>query len=384
MLIGLFGPVPYYAPQVPRGFPLAPRHYDPRDGMRSMESGMRMFERADDLGFDCVTVSEHHFAANQLTPEPNVFAAAMTQRVRNAKISVLGVLLPMVDPVRVAEQFAMLDTLSHGRLLPGVFRGTPNELMVYHSNPSESRARYEEAVRLMLKCWTEPEPFGWEGVYYRYRSIAIWPRPVQQPTPPLLITGNSPQAAHFAGTHRLDMGLSLGDARAKLTHIAHYKAAARAAGWTPSPDNLVTRFIIHVAATDEQAREEYGRHAQDQVVDPQRMAHFRALWASGLGKPVPAQPAGDPALSTGPGMFPSLIGAPDTLLRKVQEFVEATGVGRLELIFSGQRLPEELSRASLELFAKEMLPSLHKLDARPFYDRIELEVERDEPARAPN
>src|SRR5690349_5777295 len=192
MHIGLFGPVPYYGPQVPRGFPLAPRHYDPVYGVRSMEGGLRMFELADDLGFDCVTVSEHHFAPNQLTPEPNIFAAAMTQRVRNAKISILGVLLPMVDPVRVAEQFAMLDTLSHGRLLPGVFRGTPNELMVYHSNPSESRARYEEAVRLLLKCWTEPEPFGWEGVHYRYRSIAIWPRPVQQPTPPLLITGNTP------------------------------------------------------------------------------------------------------------------------------------------------------------------------------------------------
>jgi alkanesulfonate monooxygenase SsuD/methylene tetrahydromethanopterin reductase-like flavin-dependent oxidoreductase (luciferase family) len=372
MQIGLFGPVPYYGPQVPRGFPLAPRHYDPTHGMRSMERGMRMFELADDLGLDCVTVSEHHFAPNQLTPEPNIFAAAMTQRVRNAKISILGVLLPMVDPVRVAEQFAMLDTLCNGRLLPGVFRGTPNELMVYHSNPSESRARYEEAVQLLLKCWTEPEPFGWEGRYYRYRSIAVWPRPVQQPTPPLLITGNSPHACRFAGTHHLDMGLSLGDVQAKANHIAHYKAAAQQAGWTPTPDNLVTRYVVHVAATDQKAREEFAGHMHEEPPDPRRTAHFRALWAAGLGLAAPPPPSPTAGLSAGPGMFPSLIGSPDTLLPIVQEFVEATGVGRLELIFSGIRLPPELSEASLRLFAKEMLPTLHELDARPFLDRIEL------------
>jgi alkanesulfonate monooxygenase SsuD/methylene tetrahydromethanopterin reductase-like flavin-dependent oxidoreductase (luciferase family) len=387
MQIGVFGPVPYYGPRVVRGFPQAPRHYDARHGVPSMESGLRFFELADDLGFDCVSVSEHHFAAAQLTPEPTVFAAAMTQRVRNAKISVLGVLLPMVDPVRVAEQFAMLDTLCNGRLYPGVFRGTPNELMVYHSNPSESRARYEEAVQLVLKCWTEPEPFGWEGIHYRYRSIAIWPRPVQQPRPPLLITANSPQAARFAGKHRLDVGLSLGDTATKAMHIAHYKAAARQAGWAPTSENLLMRFIVHVAATDQQAREEFSRHMVTEPLAPHRGAHFRALWAAGIGMPVPREPArsAPPArsgLAAGPGMFPSLVGSPDTVLRQLHEVVESLGLGRVEMIFTGQSLPEALSVASLQLFAREVLPTLQRLDAQPFLDRIELAADRNEAAPA--
>jgi alkanesulfonate monooxygenase SsuD/methylene tetrahydromethanopterin reductase-like flavin-dependent oxidoreductase (luciferase family) len=371
MQIGVFGPVPYVSKASPRGFPQPPRHYDPAVGMSSMDAGLRVFEVADDLGFDYVSVAEHHFAARQLTPDPNLFAAAMTQRVRNAKIAILGVLLPMLDPVRVAEQFAMLDTLSHGRLLPGVFRGTPNELMVYHSNPAESRGRYEEAVRLIQKCWTEPEPFGWEGVYYRYRSIAIWPRPVQQPAPPLLVSGNSVQSAEFAGTHQLDMGFSLGNLTAKATNIAHYKAAARDAGWTPTPDNLLTRYVIYVGESDEKAHEEFGRGQLDNPLDPRRMAYIQAMWAAGRGLTI----APDAALK-GPaptvGGFPTLYGSPDTLLRKMHEIVETTGVGRFDLIFTGDRLSQEMGLASLKRFAKEMLPTLHKLDARPFFDRIEV------------
>jgi alkanesulfonate monooxygenase SsuD/methylene tetrahydromethanopterin reductase-like flavin-dependent oxidoreductase (luciferase family) len=303
----------------------------------------------------------------------------MTQRVRNAKIAILGVLLPMLDPVRVAEQFAMLDTLSHGRLLPGVFRGTPNELMVYHSNPSESRGRYEEAVRLIQKCWTEPEPFGWEGVYYRYRSIAVWPRPVQQPTPPLLVSGNSPQSAEFAGSHRLDMGFSLGNLTAKATNIGHYNAAARAAGWTPTPDNLLTRYVIYVGETDAKAHDEFGRQQQDTTpLDARRVAYLQAMWAAGRGLKIAPDAALKPASTPALGGFPTLYGSPDTLLRKMHEIVETTGVGRFDLIFTGDRLSQEMGLASLRLFAKEMLPSLHALDARPFLARIEEPPARDE------
>jgi alkanesulfonate monooxygenase SsuD/methylene tetrahydromethanopterin reductase-like flavin-dependent oxidoreductase (luciferase family) len=386
MQIGVFGPVPYISPRNPRGFPQPPRHYDPQLGMRSMDAGLRVFEIADDLGFDAVSVAEHHFASRQLTPDPTLFAAAMTQRVRNAKIAILGVLLPMLDPVRVAEQFAMLDTLSHGRLLPGVFRGTPNELMVYHSNPKESRGRYEEAVRLIQKCWTEPEPFGWEGIYYRYRSIAVWPRPVQQPTPPLLVSGNSPQSAQFAGKHHLDMGFSMGNLTAKATNIGHYKAAARQAGWTPSPDNLLTRYVIYVGQSDEKAHEEFGRNQQDNPLDPRQLAYIQAMWTAGRGVTIAPDAALKPAAPT-VGGFPIMYGSPDTLLRKMHQIVETTGVGRFDLIFTGDRLPQEMGLASLKLFAKEMLPTLHKLDARPFLDRIEPSPAGDasasEPAQAP-
>jgi alkanesulfonate monooxygenase SsuD/methylene tetrahydromethanopterin reductase-like flavin-dependent oxidoreductase (luciferase family) len=316
-------------------------------------------------------VAEHHYAARQLTPDPTVFAAALTQRIRNAKIAVLGVLLPMLDPVRVAEQFAMLDMLSQGRLIAGVFRGTPNELAVYHSNPAESRGRYEEAVQLIQRCWTEPEPFGWEGVYYRYRAIAVWPRPLQQPLR-LLVSGNSKESARFAGTHHLKMGFSLGDLAAKASHIAEYKRAACDAGWNATPDDLLTRYLIYVGESDAKAREEFTRHMSGNPLDPRRMAYIQALMAAGrpapAAKPSPQAGNGKPA-PPGAG-FPMLIGAPDTLLRRMEEIVASTGVGRFDLIFTGDRLPDELGVASLKLFAREMLPVLHQLDPQPAFDRI--------------
>jgi alkanesulfonate monooxygenase SsuD/methylene tetrahydromethanopterin reductase-like flavin-dependent oxidoreductase (luciferase family) len=369
MQVGIFGPVSYFSPNIPRGFPQPPRHYDPAHGVESMQSALRVFELADNLGFDHVSVAEHHFASRQLTPDPNLFAAALTQRIRNAKIAVLGVLLPMLDPVRVAEQFAMLDTLSGGRLVPGVFRGTPNELIVYHSNPAESRARYEEAVRLIQKCWTAPEPFGWEGVYYRYRAIAVWPRPVQQPAPPLLVSGNSMESARFAGTHHLDMGFSLGNLAAKAAHIAEYKTAAREAGWTATPDNVLTRYIVYVGQSDQQAREEFTRHAAGNPLDKRRLAYLQALMAAGRSAPI--APSAVPANAPPPGAgFPTLIGSPDSLLRQMEEIVRSTGVGRFDLIFTGDRLPDELGVASLKLFASEMLPVLHRLDPRPAFDAV--------------
>ena len=102
----------------------------------------------------------------------------------------------------------MLDNLLDGRLRIGMLRGTPNEYLTYGSNPWESRERYEEGILLLKACFTEPEPFGWEGRYYRFRNIAVWPRRVQDPHPRILISGNSKDGAIFAGQHGLDLGFS--------------------------------------------------------------------------------------------------------------------------------------------------------------------------------
>src|SRR5215469_3482029 len=132
-----------------------------------------------------MTVAEHHFSGFSLTPNPMVMAGALSQLVRRAKIAVL-------------EEFAMLDTMSGGRLVAGMMRGTPNEYATYNINPAESRERFTEALHLIRRAWTETRPFGWLGRYYQYRTISIWPRPVQQPHPPLYMSGSSPEAGEFA------------------------------------------------------------------------------------------------------------------------------------------------------------------------------------------
>src|SRR5581483_4433889 len=128
-------------------------------------------------------------------------------------------LLPLNNPVRVAEEYAMLDVMSGGRLIAGLIRGIPNEYIAYGVDPSESWERFEEAIDLVIRAWTEPEPFGWEGKHYQFRTVSIWPRPLQQPHPPLLFSGGSVESAAFAARKRAQIGMH--------THVARTDAEAR-------------------------------------------------------------------------------------------------------------------------------------------------------------
>jgi alkanesulfonate monooxygenase SsuD/methylene tetrahydromethanopterin reductase-like flavin-dependent oxidoreductase (luciferase family) len=168
-----------------------------------MQTTFDQFRCADEFGFDWVTVAEHHYSGFSLTPNPMVMADALSQIVRGAKIAVLGPTLPILNPVRVAEEIAMLDTMTGGRLVAGMMRGTPNEYVTYNINPAESCERFAEALHLIRRAWTETRPFGWLGRYYQHRTISIWPRPVQQPNPPLYMSGSSPEAGEFAACNHI-------------------------------------------------------------------------------------------------------------------------------------------------------------------------------------
>jgi alkanesulfonate monooxygenase SsuD/methylene tetrahydromethanopterin reductase-like flavin-dependent oxidoreductase (luciferase family) len=209
MKAALFSIVPYQRRGESRGWPAPADGYSAEVAQASMESALAQFELADQLGFDWVTVAEHHFSPASLTPNPMVMAAAVAQRVKRARIALLGSNVPIQNPVRVAEEFAMLDTLSGGRLIAGMLRGTSNEYVTYGVNPAESRERFMEALALIVRAWTEPQPFGWLGRYYEYRTISIWPRPVQTPHPPIFMSISSPEAAEFAAAHRISGGLAV-------------------------------------------------------------------------------------------------------------------------------------------------------------------------------
>ena len=200
-----------------------------------------------------MTVAEHHYAPFSLTPNPMVMAGALTQRVRRAKIALLGADIPILDPVRVAEEFAMLDVMTGGRVIAGMLRGTANEYVTYATNPAESRERFEEALKLIVRAWTEPQPFGWQGRHYQYRAISIWPRPVQQPHPPIYMSGSSPESGEFAARNRLKLGFAVTTVPMASKAARYYREQAAEAGWEPTPDDVLYRLSGHVADTDEQA-----------------------------------------------------------------------------------------------------------------------------------
>jgi alkanesulfonate monooxygenase SsuD/methylene tetrahydromethanopterin reductase-like flavin-dependent oxidoreductase (luciferase family) len=121
----------------------------------------------------------------------------------------------------------MLDTMTDGRVIAGMMRGTPNEYVTYNTNPEESRGRFEEALQLIRLAWTETQPFGWQ--YFKYRSISIWPRPVQDPHPPIYMSGSSRESAEFAAHNRVSLGLAVTTLPLAAKAVQHYREQARLA-----------------------------------------------------------------------------------------------------------------------------------------------------------
>ena len=124
-----------------RGWPTPPRWSRPEVSVRSAELALEQARVADEAGFDWIACSEHHYTPALQTANPNIFAAALTRVVKRARIAVLGPLVSMTNPVRTAEELAMLDQLSGGRLVALFLRGTPNEFLAYGVNPQETLAR---------------------------------------------------------------------------------------------------------------------------------------------------------------------------------------------------------------------------------------------------
>ena len=165
--------------------------YDPAVGHAAYNDYLDELEFADQMGFDGVCVNEHHQNGYGLMPSPNLPAAALARTTSRAALVVLGNSIALYNPpVRVAEEFAMLDCMSGGRLVAGFPVGTPMDtVFCYGQNPATLRDKYQEAHDLIIKAWTERDPFVWNGNYNQLRYVNIWPRPLQKPHPPIWIPG---------------------------------------------------------------------------------------------------------------------------------------------------------------------------------------------------
>jgi alkanesulfonate monooxygenase SsuD/methylene tetrahydromethanopterin reductase-like flavin-dependent oxidoreductase (luciferase family) len=364
MKAALFSPVPYLGPAKRGTWPVPPQPYSVDVAMRSLEVSLDQFQLADELGFDWVTLAEHHYAPFSLTPNPTILAGALTQRVRRARIALLGPTIPILNPVRVAEEMAMLDNLSGGRVVVGMLRGTSNEYATYNVNPAESRERFEEALELIVSAWTQPQPFGWQGRYYEYRSISIWPRPVQQPHPPIYMSGSSPESGELAARRRVRLGFAFTTVPLARKAARHYRRCAAEAGWEPGPDDVLYRVTAHVAESDEAAMEQlqraehggagsytlsnrsldeavaragyYGRDAETQRTRVQRRPLEQRIE---LGQLV--------------------AGGPDTVLRQIRSIRDEVGAGILEVVFAHG--DPNGTMASLERFGRHVLPRMREL-----------------------
>src|ERR1700744_3754157 len=234
--------------------------YDPVKGAKEYKSYIDQLVYAEELGFDVIAVNEHHQTAYGMMPAPNLIASALIQRTKRVKIAVLGRALPLTNnPITIAEEFAMLDNLSEGRLITGFVRGIGTEYHATGLNPAFSHERYQEAHDLIVAAWTKPGPFEFEGQHYNYRYVNLWPRPYQTPHPPIWIPSQgSSETIQWAAdpSRKYPFLVTFSASKLVIRYLNMYRDQARQFGYEGSGNQFGWATPVYVADTDERARAE--------------------------------------------------------------------------------------------------------------------------------
>ncbi len=345
--------------------------YDPARGHDLYKTYIDVLAYADELGFDGVCVNEHHQNAYGLMPSPNVVAGALTQRTKRCKIAVIGNALPLYNPpLRVAEEFAMLDVMSGGRLVAGMVIGGGPEYFSYNINPTHARERFREALDLILKAWTEPGPFVWNSKHYFFRYVNPWPRPLQQPHPPIWIPGaGSAETIEFVAQRRFAyMGIPYFHLDVFRRVFDQFRDACAKAGYTAAPEQMGWGVPVYVAETDRQAREEFEPH----------LWYFTKNLLKGILMSPPGYTSAKSAIAMmknrrfflseiktwdeiEKGVY-AIVGSPETVRQKLEHYQKQLGAGVLLTGCQTGTLRGEMAFKSMELLAREVMPHLRGPD----------------------
>jgi alkanesulfonate monooxygenase SsuD/methylene tetrahydromethanopterin reductase-like flavin-dependent oxidoreductase (luciferase family) len=346
------------------------KFFDRELGNRLYHRYLDELEYAEQLGFDGIAINEHHQSAYGLMPSPNIMAAALARRTETAKIMVLGNAIGIRgNPLRVAEEIAMLDHLTNGRIVSGFVRGIGWEYFAHSVNPARSRDRFNEAHDLIIKAWTSDEMFQWISPNYEYRYVNVWPRPVQDPHPPIYIPGaGSTETMKFVAQHRHTYMSVYAPTPVVRRWFDGYRQAADELGYVPDPEKIAFSVPIYLAETDEQAHREARQHllwlfhkglkqGPELVFPPGYMtpSSFRGLLMAGM-KPYP-ELSYEELLNDGY----AVVGSPDTVKARLRELQEELGFGQLIGLFGLGDITPERSRRSTELFTSEVMPALRPL-----------------------
>ncbi len=342
--------------------------FDPVRGQQVYAEHLEQMALYEEYGFDAVCMNEHHAKPYGLMPSPNLIAAALTQRTRRIKIGVLGNLPALHGhPVRLAEEIAMLDCMSGGRVISGFVRGVPQEYLALGVPLAEARERLNEAWDLVVKAWTTHEPFAWRGKYWSYDRVSIWPRPVQQPHPPIVLPADSDEGIDTAARRRVPTGVAYRSLDRSRAIFDTYRAAAARHGWTPTSEHCLVLRHVYVAETNARAREEAEPHLD--YFWRQLLSYHRGAMPL-LGQAPPRRP---PVVSV-PEDLPfyefdydltqkhglTFVGDPDHVSGEIIAHMRALGAGVLMGLFQFGSLPHALARKNVELFARRVLPELQR------------------------
>jgi alkanesulfonate monooxygenase SsuD/methylene tetrahydromethanopterin reductase-like flavin-dependent oxidoreductase (luciferase family) len=366
---------------------IAPGLFDPVKAHAMYNDFLDELEFAAEMGFDGICVNEHHSNAYGLMPSPNLMAAALARRTRDAALVVMGNSLALYNPpTRVAEEFAMLDCISGGRLVAGFPVGTPMDTcFAYGQNPSTLRDRYYEAHDLILRAWTEPAPFAFHGRFNQQAHVNAWPRPLQKPHPPIWIPGGGSVETwrwcaekDYVYSYLSYYGYQAGEAT-----LRGFWDEMEKLGKDRNPFRAGFLQFAGVAESEAEAAELYAGpaayfyqrclHVSPSFVNPpgyMTEETIRARVASQVARAA-AQAGtltGPSRIAPAPASFAEMVeqgwvlaGTPEFVAEKLTEVARRLNVGQMMLLLQFGNMGKELARYNTELFAKLVLPELRGL-----------------------
>jgi alkanesulfonate monooxygenase SsuD/methylene tetrahydromethanopterin reductase-like flavin-dependent oxidoreductase (luciferase family) len=361
---------------------VSPELYDPRKGHQVYNDYLDELEFAEHTGFDGICVNEHHQNAYGLMPSPNLMAAALARRTKKAKIVVMGNSVALYNPpTRIAEEFAMLDVLSGGRLVAGFPVGTQMDtIFCYGQTPVTLREKFREGVDLILRAWQAREPFAFNGKYTQLRYVNVWPRPIQSPRPPVWIPGGGSVESweYCVKNDFLYAFLSYwGYKEGKRVMDGYWETVARL-GADANPYRAGFLQFVGVANTDAEAEKLY---AEPALYFYNRCLHFPLSYMNPPGyltgatirKNMRSQLAAGIKAQAADLTWKDIVergyvvaGSPQTVADRLNEMADAMNVGHLMLLLHFGSMNKETTMANTALFAEKVMPKL-----RPRYGEWE-------------
>jgi alkanesulfonate monooxygenase SsuD/methylene tetrahydromethanopterin reductase-like flavin-dependent oxidoreductase (luciferase family) len=364
--------------------------FDPKRAHLMYNDFMDELEYAAECGFDAICVNEHHSNGYGLMPSPNLIASSLARRTTDTAICVMGNSLALYNPpTRVAEEFAMIDCISGGRLIAGFPVGTPMDTCyAYGTNPSQLRQRYHEAHDLVLRAWTEKDTFAFNGRFNQQRYVNIWPRPVQTPHPPIWVPGGGSVETWrwCAEMNYVYCYLSYYGYKAGRATMDGFWDEMDRLGKSRNPYQAGFLQFVGVAESRQQAFDLYSEAAEYFYG---RCLHVDPRWAvppgytsegsqrAGIESQIKkAADAGVRGKSTGE-RFASvaremeaivdngyvIIGSPDEVAEQLREVATNLNVGHLMLLLQFGNMNKQLTRYNTRLFAEQVLPKLRDVHA---------------------
>lgn len=341
-------------------------YFDPNKATDLFKRYLDEFQYAEEAGFQGLMINEHHNTPSCMDVEVNITGGILSRLTSKVKILMLGNMLPTSDnPPRLAEEIAMLDVISGGRIVSGFVRGIGVESWANNTNPIHNRERFEECHDLIIKTWTTPGPFRWEGKHYQYRAVNPWMVPVQKPHPPVWVPGTgSPETVEWAAKNHYTYAAFLTELTRAKQLFANYREYAAKDGWEAGPDKFAFMICAHVNETDEKAQES-GKAFMWRMGNP--LKGPKEYWAppgyfSQAGVAANAarrqRPMNELSYQELQDDYHLVVGSPETVIKKLRHIKEELGIGSLLLETQGGPLSHEDTMRSIKLMGEEVIPAL--------------------------